>query len=64
MHLFCVVEKLHKLLKLEATYGTPSQYSSVINQLIIYYKQVTMSDLYSDHMIGNHAPILIESLMD
>ena len=40
MYYFCIVETLYKLLKLEAIYGTPSQFTSTIDQLINYYKQV------------------------
>ena len=35
-----VVENFKELLKLESVYGTPSQYSSTVSELIDYYKQV------------------------
>ena len=43
-----IVERLQKLLELEAIHGTLSEYTPTINQLIDYYKQVgrvAMSDI-------------------
>ena len=36
----CVVENFKQQLVLEAQYGTPSQYTPAINELIEYYKKV------------------------
>ena len=47
MYQLAVVENLQTLVKLEAMYGTPSQYTSTLSQLIDYYKQVWQCDCNS-----------------
>lgn len=43
-----LVENLQTLVKLEAMYGTPSQYTSTLSQLIDYYKQIQVSNRPED----------------
>ena len=53
---------LQKLLKLEAVYGTPSQYKSTIDQLINYYKQVAKQLTMTNQQA--HSYIIVAMHMD
>ena len=41
-----IVENLQNLIRLEAMYGTPQQYTSAVSELVDYYKQVQLCTVY------------------
>ena len=52
-----VVRSLRRIVELETLYGTPSQHTPTINQLVYYYKQVVNS-YYVIIMIRIHIYII------